>query len=174
MIYFIIIAIVITLLKKRNPFNFIRNISFEWPIVILLSFGTQIILSFITFQTKEKIEWVFILTFIGVIIGLFKNRKIAGVKWIIIGAVLNLLALLLNGGTMPVSEKALQLTGQGIGSFDTDARHHLMNETLYWALGDWIPLIRYVLSPGDIFAGIGVLLLIVRNSDHRIKLGETR
>lgn len=172
MFYFIILAFMITLLQKRNPLSFIRNIKFKWPIIILLSFGFQIILSFFTFQTREKIVWVFVLTFVGVIIGLFINKKIAGVKWIITGAVLNLIALLLNGGTMPVSEKALQLTGQMDSSFDTDARHHLMNETLFWILGDWIPVIRFVLSPGDFFAGIGILLLIVKNSDQRKKSGD--
>jgi hypothetical protein len=167
MFYFIIVAFFITVYQKRNPFSFIRNISFEWPLVILVSFGTQIILTVLTIQTKEKFEWVFILTFVGVIIGLLKNRKISGVNWIVTGAILNLLALLLHGGTMPVSKRALQLTGQESILFDTDARHHLMNESMLWILGDWIPLIRYVLSPGDFFAGIGIILLIVTHSEYR-------
>jgi hypothetical protein len=167
MFYFIIVAFFITVYQKRNPFSFIRNISFEWPLVILVSFGTQILLTVLTIQTKEKFEWVFILTFVGVVIGLLKNRKIRGVNWIVTGAILNLLALLLHGGTMPVSKKALQLTGQESILFDTDARHHLMNESFFWILGDWIPLIRYVLSPGDFFAGIGIILLIVTHSEYR-------
>ncbi|XJZ27003.1 DUF5317 family protein [Bacillota bacterium Lsc_1132] len=172
MVYFIIIAIVITLFQRRNPFSFIRTISFEWPLIILLSFGAQIVLSFVTYQTKEKIEWIFVLTFVGIIAGLLKNRKIAGVKWIVAGAILNLLALLLNGGTMPVSDKAIQITGQENASFETDARHHLMNETVFWFLGDWIPLIRYILSPGDILAGIGIILLIVKHSERRKRQGD--
>jgi len=171
MLYFIITAILLTLFQKRNPLTFIRNITFEWPLLILLSFGTQIALTFITIQTKEKLEWVFVLTFIGIIIALFKNRKIIGVKWILFGATLNLLALLLHGGTMPVSEKALELTGQESVQFDTDARHHLINETSFWILGDWIPFIRYVLSPGDFFAGIGIILLIVKHSEYRRRQG---
>jgi hypothetical protein len=167
MFYFIIIAFIITLYQKRNPFSFIRNISFEWPLVILLSFGTQIVLSIITMQTAEKLEWIFVLTFVGVIIGLLKNRKIKGIKWIVSGATLNLLALLLHGGTMPVSERALQLTGQENVLLDTDARHHFMNESVFWILGDWIPVIRYVLSPGDFLAGIGIILLIVLHSERR-------
>jgi len=167
MFYFIIVAFIITLYQKRNPFSFIRNISFEWPLVILLSFGTQIVLSIITMRTAEKFEWVFVLTFVGVIVGLLKNRKIPGVKWIAAGATLNLLALLLHGGTMPVWEKALQLTGQENVLLDTDARHHLMNESNFWILGDWIPVIRYVLSPGDFLAGLGIILLIVLHSERR-------
>ena len=174
MIYFFIVAIVITLYLKRNPLTFIRNISFEWPLVILASFGTQIALSIFTLQSKEKVEWIFILTFIGIIIGLLKNRKIAGIKWIIGGAFLNLLALLLHGGTMPVSEIALEMTGQANMNLDTDARHHLLGESSFWFLGDWIPLIRYVLSPGDMLAGIGVILLIVKHSEYQRKQGAVQ
>ncbi len=172
MLYFIILAILINLFQKRHPFTFIRTISFEWPLIILLSFGAQIVLSIVTVQTKEKIEWVFILTFVGIVIGLLKNRKIAGVKWIATGAIVNALGLLLNGGTMPVSDRALLLTGQESVLMEADARHKLMNETSFWFLGDWIPLIQYVLSPGDLFVGIGVILLIVKHSRCRKKLGD--
>ena len=174
MIYFFIIAILITLYQKRNPFTFIRNISFEWPLLILASFGTQIVLTIITIQTKEKFEWVFVLTFVAIIIGLLKNRRIAGIKWIIIGAMLNLLALLIHGGTMPVSEKALKITGQESFGFDTDARHHLVSESTIMILGDWIPLFRYVLSPGDLLAGIGIVLLIVNHSEYQKRQGAVQ
>lgn len=116
-------------------------------------------------------EWIFVLTFIGIIIGLFINRAIAGIKWILTGAFLNLLAMLLHGGTMPVSEKALKLTGQANNDFEADARHHLLNESTFWILTDWIPLLRYVLSPGDILAGIGIIILIVKHSEYRKKHG---
>ncbi|NRD76889.1 DUF5317 family protein [Bacillus sp. BRMEA1] len=167
MVFFVIIAFLIAFFLKRNPFQFVRNISFKWPLIILLSFGAQIVLSFVTLETREKIVWVFVLTFIGVIFGLYINRRIPGVKWICIGAALNLIALLLNGGTMPVSKKALQLTGQAGVSFATDARHHLMGDSVYWILGDWIPVIRYALSPGDILAGIGIAILIIKHSEKR-------
>lgn len=166
--YFIIFAIIITLFQKRNPLTFIKNIKFQWPLVILISFGTQIALAFITFETQGKFELILILTFVGVIIGLWKNRFIAGVKWIIVGAILNLAALLLHGGLMPVSKDALTVTGQEIGTFENDSRHQLMKDSnLFWLLGDWIPVVKYVLSPGDFFVGVGIIFLIYKNSSKR-------
>ncbi|RDI40043.1 DUF5317 domain-containing protein [Falsibacillus pallidus] len=172
MIYFVIIAFIVTLFLKRNPFSFIRNISFEWPLLIVLSFAIQIFLSFYSSATRDKLEWIFILTFIGVIIGLWKNRHYSGVKWILAGAVLNLAALVLHGGVMPVDAHALQMTGQENAVFETDARHTLMENSLFWIVGDWIPVIRYVMSPGDIFVGIGIFLMIVCNSGPGVKYGE--
>lgn len=67
------------------------------------------------------------------------------------------------------------LTGQEAGSFETDSRHQLMNDsTLSWVVGDWIPVVRYVWSPGDIFVGFGIILLIFKNSS-KIKIkGESK
>ncbi|WP_174727000.1 DUF5317 family protein [Mesobacillus harenae] len=167
--YFLVFAVIYTLLKKRNPFTFIKNVEFQWPLVILVSFGVQIALAFITIETREKFEFILVLTFIGITIGLLKNKSIAGVKWIVVGAILNLTALILHGGLMPVSEAALKSTGQdGDLTFETDSRHQLMQGSMdYWILGDWIPVIRYVLSPGDLIVGIGIVILIYKNSSTR-------
>ncbi|EWG11558.1 DUF5317 domain-containing protein [Cytobacillus firmus] len=169
MIYFLLSAFVITLLMKKNPLSFFRNIEFQWPLLIIACFGIQIALAFITIKTEEKLEMILILTFSGIIAGLWKNRSIPGIKWIFTGAILNLFALLLNGGLMPVSKTSMELTGQADVSFDQDSRHQLMDEiTITSILGDWIPLIKYVLSPGDLLVGIGIVLLITLNSSHLI------
>lgn len=138
---------------------------FQWPLVILISFGVQIGLAFIALESREKFHFILIYTFIGIIVGLIKNYKIPGVMWIVMGAVFNLVALLLNGGLMPVDEHALKQTGQEVTSFETDSRHQLMTQsTTFWFIGDWIPVIKYVLSPGDFLVAIGITLLIYKNS----------
>lgn len=173
--YFLLFAIMLTLLQKRNPLTFINNIKFQWPLVIIVSFGIQIGLAIITIETKEKLELILILTFLGMIIGLWKNRQIAGVKWIVVGALLNLMALLLHGGLMPVSESALVQTGQEVDSFETDSRHQLMKNSMpFWLFGDWIPVVRYVLSPGDLLVGMGIILLITKNSSKFFLSGERK
>jgi hypothetical protein len=167
MIYSLLLALILTILLKRNPLTFIINIEFQWPLVILISFGTQIVLAFITLESQDKFGFVLILTFFGMLIGLWKNRNIAGVKWIVVGALLNLVALVVHGGLMPVSESALIQTGQEINSFGKDSRHELMSSSsAFWILGDWIPVIRYVLSPGDLLVGIGIILMIIKNSSN--------
>jgi hypothetical protein len=163
--YILLFAIILTLLKGRNPLTFIHNVKFQWHLVILMSFGVQIALAFITLESKEKFDSILLYTFIGMIVGLIINYKIPGVAWIVAGATLNLLALVLNEGFMPVDQNALNKTGQEVSSFETDSRHQLMtNTTTFWMLGDWIPVIKYVLSPGDLLVAIGIILLIYRNS----------
>jgi hypothetical protein len=170
--YFVLFAFIFTFLKNRNPLSFIKNIEFQWPLIILISFGTQIVLSFITIETEEKFELILVLTFIGVLIGLFKNKHIAGIKWMISGAILNLAALALHGGLMPVSETALKMTGQDT-SFVTDSRHQLMDDSsLSWVVADWIPFGKYVMSPGDFLVGLGLIILIYRNASVRKRKGE--
>ncbi|MEH7440557.1 DUF5317 family protein [Neobacillus drentensis] len=171
--YFLLLAILFTLFKKRNPLTFIHNIEFQWPLLIIVSFGVQIALAFITIETKNKLEWILIITFMGIVIGLWKNRQLAGVKWILTGALLNLTALLLHGGLMPVSKEALILTGQTDPSFESDSRHQPMEASMpYWIFGDWIPVIRYVLSPGDFLVGLGIILLIFHHSSKMKIKGE--
>lgn len=173
MIYFILAAIIVTILLKRNPVQLI-NLSFRWPFLIIGSFGTQIALAFITIQTKDKYEIILIATFVCMVLGLWLNRRMAGMKWILIGAILNLLALILHGGLMPVSETAIRLTGQDMG-FDTDSRHQLMDSSSpFWFLGDWIPLVQYILSPGDLLVGIGLFRFFVVNSKHDAVLAHER
>jgi hypothetical protein len=171
--YFLLLAILFTLVKKRNPLTFIHNIEFQWPLLIIISFGVQIALAFITIETNNKLEWILVLTFLGIIIGLWKNKHLAGIKWMVAGALLNLSALLLHGGLMPVSEEALILTGQTDPSFESDSRHQLMEDSMpYWILGDWIPVFRFVLSPGDFLVGIGMILLIYFHSSKIKRKGE--
>lgn len=165
MIYFLLAAFAITLLLKRNPMLFFKNIEFQWPLLIILSFGTQIALAFFTIKTEEKLELILILTFTGIIVALWKNRGIPGIKWILYGASLNLIALILHKGLMPVSDSAMKITGQSDTSFEGDSRHQLMEEfTITSILGDWIPVIKYVLSPGDLCVGIGIIMLVSINS----------
>jgi len=168
--YFLLLAFLITIVSKKNPLTFFKNVEFQWPLLIVLSFGTQIALAFFTIETAEKLETILILTFLGILIWLWINRSIAGLKWIFAGTLLNLLALLVHEGLMPVSEKALQQTGQDRLSFATDSRHQSMTDSSFtWILGDWIPVVKYVLSPGDLLVGMGIILLVLINSTKSVK-----
>ncbi|MBT2693618.1 DUF5317 family protein [Bacillus sp. ISL-55] len=162
--YFLLLAFVITFSLKKNPLTFFKNVEFQWPLLIIVSFGAQIALAFFTIRTAVKLELVLIATFSGIILWLWKNRQIPGLKFILAGSTLNLLALLLHGGLMPVSEKAMTLTGQDVSSLGNDSRHQLMDSTFTWILGDWIPVLKYVLSPGDLLVGTGIITLVYLNS----------
>jgi hypothetical protein len=92
---------------------------------------------------------------------LWANRRLPGMAVVALGAGLNTLAILANGGVMPASATAERIAGMHLrAGFDNSA--HLSHELLPF-LGDIIPWpgpLHNVLSVGDliIFAGTFVLL----------------
>ncbi|TFB13676.1 hypothetical protein E3U55_15575 [Filobacillus milosensis] len=165
MIYAILAALILTLLLKRNPSKIQHNITLRWSGLIVLCFVIQIILTLIALYQEQKYEIIFIMTFLGLLIGLIANHSLVGVKWIIVGASLNVLALIVFGGLMPVSEAAMNMVGQDPTNFSSDSRHQLLQEgEFWWVLADWVPLKPYVMSVGDIFVGIGFIRFLTVNS----------
>jgi hypothetical protein len=164
MLYFTSFGIILTLILMRNPLRIQENIRLRWTILIVSCFGIQIGLAFIASSTQEKWESVLIITFIGIVIGLWMNRTIPGIKWILVGAGLNVLALLIYGGLMPVSETAMEIAGQDATGFESDSRHQLLHDEPFWFLADWVPIPPYVMSIGDILVGIGFIRLLSINS----------
>lgn len=102
------------------------------------------------------------------------NRRLPGAILIAVGLALNLIVIAANGG-MPVSLSAAQAAGldpSGAGFLATAVKHQVMDsQTLLWFLGDWIPvpLIRTVVSIGDMVLGMGIFLLTERLIRYRPK-----
>ncbi|WP_044748258.1 DUF5317 domain-containing protein [Bacillus alveayuensis] len=168
MIYFIIIGIIITLFLKRNPLT-ILTIQLKAPLIMIGCLLVQVFLAYIAYSKNLYYPFILNITFIIMLFCLFLNRHLYGVKWIFIGALLNTLALMLHDGFMPVSETAMKIANLENFSFKGDSRHRGMEESPFWWLGDWIPFFtpigtNYVISLGDVFVGIGLILFIVRNS----------
>ncbi|BCG58193.1 hypothetical protein PUR_16180 [Paenibacillus sp. URB8-2] len=74
---------------------------------------------------------------------------------------------------MPVSSTALRLAGlDHLGDYSLSSRHRSMDESHLQWIGDWIPFItpvgtNYVLSPGDVIVGIGLIALLIGISKWR-------
>jgi len=104
------------------------------------------------------------------LIGLFLwlNRRVPGVRLVALGAFLNALAIVVNGGVMPASVTAQRLAGLHVGSgFQNSAA--LAHPHLPF-LGDIIPWpgpLPNVLSVGDCIIYIGTLLLLHRVCGRR-------
>ena len=113
------------------------------------------------------------LSYFLVLLWLVFNLKIRPLWVLIGGALLNAAAILSNGGYMPASAEAL--TRAGLHT----AADHLLHDGTYGnvvrmsagthlnALGDWIPLPRWIplataLSIGDLMIMIGLVWLIAR------------
>jgi hypothetical protein len=94
---------------------------------------------------------------------LFANRRLTGVPLVALGAALNVLAIVTNGGVMPANATALRISGiasrPGFDNSAVLAHPHLA------FLGDVIPVpgpwpIGNVLSAGDLIIFLGALIVL--------------
>lgn len=165
MIYFVLFGVLLTAISRRNPLLLIKHLSFRAPALLLISFFLQILLSVYVNLGHPPIPLLLEGTFIAMIVGLLLNRSISGVKLIAIGSLLNVIALIAHGGLMPVSSEAMHAIGRDSYTlFGADARHQAMGESKLWWLGDWIPFLHHVFSPGDLLVGFGLIQLIISHS----------
>jgi hypothetical protein len=105
--------------------------------------------------------WLLSCGFLVVAAGL--NVRIAGVPIVAAGMLLNLVAILANGGTMPVTPAAMQAAGE---RYATNANSTAMSDPNApwlvdrWAAPDWIPFAN-VFSVGDVVIAIGAFVLVL-------------
>lgn len=172
-ILFVIFGLVFSLFLKRNPLTIPSNIQLKAPYLMIGCFAVQILLAILAKNgTDKKFPVILVLTFAGMIVALFLNRHLRGVRYILTGVIFNFIAIVLHDGFMPVSQNAMELAGLENTDMATDSRHQLMGATPFWWLGDWIPFYspvgsNYVLSPGDLFVGIGLIVFMASHSSRR-------
>lgn len=168
MIYFVVVGLIMVFILKRNPISLLTELTFRVPWLIIGCLLLQFLLAWLTAKNYWRSTLLLELTFVAMLIGLFYNRHYMGIKWMITGTALNLLALFLHNGLMPVSRKAMQIAQLSITDFSGDSRHQWMDTSDSWWFGDWIPLFKHVISPGDLFIGIGTIIFIVYYSRKRV------
>ena len=102
---------------------------------------------------------------------LWVNRRIAGMAVIGAGALLNTLAIVVNGGVMPAWTAAQRLAGLVVQAGRFENSTHLAHPHLPW-LGDVIPVpgpLPNVLSIGDCFIFAGMLVLLHRTCSRGVR-----
>jgi hypothetical protein len=88
---------------------------------------------------------LYVLSHLLVLASFAANRRLRGVPLLVVGAILNLVAIVANGGQMPSTNRGM-----------TDA-------TPLWWLGDWLelPLLpRRLFSVGDLFLAAGAAVTV--------------
>lgn len=169
MIYFIIAGIILCIILKRNLLTVVNSFTaFRMPYLLIGTFAFQIFIYWLSNSTHRNYPILLELSFAVIIVGLWMNRHLPGIIFICFGAGLNLLALIIHGGLMPVSEKAMMMFGFNGFSLDADdPRHQLMNTSHFWWLGDWIPFFKHAISIGDIFVGSGFVRFLLGTAAKR-------
>jgi hypothetical protein len=106
---------------------------------------------------------IHVATYVLLGVFLWTNRRLPGVPIIATGALMNGLAIVLNGGVMPSAAAAQRIAGlKATAGFQNSA--HLAHPVLLW-LGDIIPWpgpLPNVLSIGDCLIYAGTLVLLQR------------
>jgi len=172
-VYIIIISIIIGLLRKGR-LSSLSEISLEKIELIVLACLIQ---GGIIFLGSKKIKFILdyssymiIFSYIVLLLAVWYNKKVKGIKVIALGIIFNFIVIAANGGQMPVLLSSLYKVG--LNDFALVLKegiyvtHTLITEkTLFGFLADVIPLPSpfpdpSVVSTGDFLMFYGVFSLI--------------
>lgn len=180
----VVLAIFVGLLRKGNVKN-LDLIHLRCPYLFIVSVA---IFSWVTFfaGSSDNLNVIHIarianiIQYVGLLIGIAINLNIKELWLAGAGALMNFLAIIANGGVMPMSMNALRSAGMGDqikpAMYSHMVRHTIMTpETHMKPFADIIglpplpflpsfltPLFREVVSVGDIVVAVAVFALIQR------------
>jgi hypothetical protein len=130
---------------------------------VLLAAAIQVVITQIAGGSHELHVVLHVLSYVLDAYFLFANRRLAGIPVVGLGAALNVLAIVTNGGVMPANAAALRISGiASRPGFDNSA---VLAHPRLAFLGDIIPVpgpwpIGNVLSVGDLIIFIGALVVL--------------
>ncbi len=192
-IYIIIISIIIGLLRN-GKLSSLSQISLNRIELIVLACLIQ---GGIIFLGSRKVKFVLdyssymiIFSYIVLLLAVWYNKKLKGIKIITLGIIFNFIVIVVNGGHMPVLLSSLYKAGLDdfalVLKEGTYVTHAIVTEkTLFRFLADVIPLSPpfpdpSVVSAGDFLMFYGVFSLIQnamvkkQNSENRSQNSEDK
>lgn len=137
---------------------YIIFISFGLEFAIVMCIRKGILYIGLTSYLLDVIMYLLLLIFV------ILNRKNISIIIMGLGFLLNAIPIFLNGGTMPVSRSAIKIAGLDPNISAEGLYRVIDSSTKLWFLGDIIPINfinNFIISIGDIFTAIGLILLIV-------------
>jgi hypothetical protein len=168
---FVALLLVVSVPLAGGRLSRLAGIRLRWAPAILGALLLQIVMSEVAdHAARALLVAVHLSSYVLIAAALWKNRRLAGLPLLALGAASNVLAISLNDGVMPASARALAAAGMGTDASDFANSDVVAHPVLPW-LGDimatpsWLPF-RNVLSVGDILilVGAGVLLHVVCRS----------
>jgi hypothetical protein len=166
---FILYAVVIGLLLAillGGRLDRLGEVSFRWPQAALGGLLAQVVLFWHPVASRVG-DWgtpLYLASSGLVLAAVLRNAAIPGLRLVAVGASLNLLAIVANGGSMPASPEALAAIGKAPSTDYTNSAV-AVEPALRWltdifATPAWVPFSN-VFSLGDLLMGIGVAWTIV-------------
>jgi hypothetical protein len=153
------------------------DLRFRWGPLIAVGMAVQLLLfsSPIGNALGPAAPAVYIASNALVLVAVARNLAIPGMALVVVGGLANLLAIVANGGYMPVSHDALVAIGRG--ARDGYSNNVQSDQVLLWPLTDlfampaWVPMAN-IFSVGDVLIGIGAAIAVVAAMHGRGPLRE--
>ena len=153
----------------------LAGLRLRWTIVLVVALALRVAAGLsreLGIATDIPLGWVFIAAYGLIFVWLWQNWRVPGLQVAAVGIGANMLAILLNGGQMPIWAAAYSAAGFSPAMIANDPFHFLLtSETIAefvasgGLFGDVIPLpvpvIRDVVSIGDVILAIGIFWAIV-------------
>jgi hypothetical protein len=149
---------------------------YEWlPLTMFLVQASLVLFPIIENQVLWNVQTLAIVSsYVGLLVFLYLNRILPGVKIILLGTVFNFAVILANGGYMPVSQEALRAAGHEDLIVTRGERHYVLgskdivldrSQTELEALSDILVIPEEVplsgsFSIGDIVIAFGAFVLL--------------
>jgi hypothetical protein len=164
----ILIVIVLALLRGGSLHN-IAAVRLRWLPLVFGSLVLQLLI-FTPFLTAPLLSittpWLYILSMLMLAGWVAANWRIPGMALMGAGLLLNLAAIIANGGYMPITPEATHIAGMHL-NYD-DGRHNnsvalAAGQAYLWPLTDIIPVpFAGVFSIGDVLLTLGVAICCYR------------
>jgi len=173
----VLVSLAIALLRGGD-LRRLGDVPIRSGLLVLAAFALQAYLVYVPAGSsaglRDPSAWLHIATYILLLIGIWLNRRLPGMIWILAGLVLNLVVIAANGGFMPITPEAVQKIGHAdrVASLEAGQRVYLAkdvvlpkDETLLWPLSDVFVValgfpLRTAFSPGDVLVAVGVFLFL--------------
>jgi hypothetical protein len=168
-LYFVAIGLVVALIAGGR-LHALEQVRFRWWGLALggLAFQAVLFSDLLGSRMPDAVPALYVISTLVVLAALLRNLALPGFAVIAAGALLNLAAILANGGLMPSSAEArVSLNGTlGLGDRITNSTLAGADTLLPW-LGDIFVLPRPMpfanaFSVGDLVIGAGIVLFLLR------------
>jgi hypothetical protein len=164
-LYAVVAGLILGLVTGGSPGR-LGELRFRWAPLIVLGMAVQLALfsSPLGNALGDAAPLVYILSNVTVLIAVGANLAIPGLAIVLVGGSSNLLAIVANGGYMPVSTDALATMGRMPKvDYSNSAPRDVVNFgplTDVFTMPAWVPMSN-VFSVGDILIGIGIAIAVV-------------
>jgi len=174
----IVLVIVVALLRGGSLRNF-ATVQLRWLPLVIVAFVLQLLI-FTPFARSPLVAFatvpIYVLSMILLVIWVAGNWRIPGMALIAAGLALNVIAISVNGGHMPVSIESARYAGTignytSTGAFVANNSIATQDNARLWLLTDIIAIPKQVpfanvISIGDVLLTIGVGILCYRTLRH--------